>query len=192
MLKRNISYKDLNGDNQTDLVYFNLTKSELTKMEMRDSIVDTKGEKVTGGLKERIERVLAEGNGSKIIDLLEYVIKESYGERSEDGKKFYKDANRSHEFMNSMAYDTLFWELATDAGAAVDFIKKIMPDDLDSPTTSVAPPAAPERTTGSVQATPVTPGSFGVIDQANDPHPAELTPLERETLEKLQARQNMQ
>ena len=49
MIKKTITYSDFNGNERTEDFYFNLTKAEITKMEL-----STKG-----GLAEMIQRIVA-------------------------------------------------------------------------------------------------------------------------------------
>lgn len=128
MLKQEIKFTDLDGNEQVETVYFNMTKSELSKMELREATI--KGEEVTGGFRERILKVTEGGNGGEIIDMIETVIRESVGTRSEDGKKFYKTEQAAADFMASMAYDELFMQLVTDADKASQFMNAIVPKDI--------------------------------------------------------------
>ena len=119
MLKKTITYIDYNGLERTESFYFNLTKSELLKMELS----------TTGGLTEMIQRVSETMDAPVIMKLFEDLILKSYGEKSADGKRFIKSEELSTAFAQTEAYDALFYELATDAKAAADFFKAIVPAD---------------------------------------------------------------
>jgi hypothetical protein len=117
MLKKTIKYTDFNGTERTEDFYFNLTQSEVTKMEL-----STKG-----GLVEKIQRIIAAQDGQEIMDLFQDIILKSYGVKSADGRTFQKSEAISQEFMWTNAFDKLFVELSTNADAAAAFINAIVP-----------------------------------------------------------------
>ena len=127
MLKKTIQYTDFDGNERKESFYFNLTKSELTEMELSAS----------GGLTKTIERIVETKDGSRIITIFKDLILKSYGEKSPDGRRFIKSAELSEAFSQTGAYDALFMELATDADKASDFIKGIIPADIDLSDTTV-------------------------------------------------------
>lgn len=121
MLKKMISYTDFDGNTREETCYFNLTKSELTEMELSE----------TGGLTKMIEKIIEKQDGAQILSVFKKLILASYGEKSPDGRRFIKSKELSEEFSQTGAYDTLFMELATDADKASDFIKAVIPADID-------------------------------------------------------------
>jgi hypothetical protein len=76
---------------------------------------------------------------------------------SEDGKRFIKGEAIQQEFMQSPAYSELFMELATDAGAAAEFVNGIIPKGLPEQVAEIgAVPSAPaQRKRTDVERTPV-------------------------------------
>ncbi len=125
MLKKNIKYTDYNGVEREEEFLFNLTKAELMEMEMG----------TTGGLAEQIQRIVDAQDAPAIMKVFKDIILKAYGEKSADGKRFIKvsetGAPLSIGFSQTEAYSTLFMELATDADAAANFIKGIIPADID-------------------------------------------------------------
>lgn len=117
MLKKTITYTDCNGNERTEDFYFNLTKAEVLKMEMG----------VSGGMAEKIKKIIAAQDQPTIIRVFEDIILMAYGEKSDDGKHFIKSKELSTAFMQTEAYSNLFMELATDADAAAKFINGILP-----------------------------------------------------------------
>jgi len=117
MLKKTMTYVDFDGVERTETFYFNLTKAELAEMEL-----STKG-----GLAEKINAIVAAENGEEIIRLFKDVIARSYGEKSEDGKRFVKSEELSKAFTQTQAYSDLFMELSTSAEAASAFINGVVP-----------------------------------------------------------------
>lgn len=120
MLKRKITYTDYNGNERTEDFYFNLSKAELTEMQLSES----------GGLTEFIQRIIDTQDTKKIIELFKDLILKSYGEKSLDGKRFIKSKELSESFAQTEAYSDLFMELATDSKAASEFVNGIIPADL--------------------------------------------------------------
>ena len=120
MLKKTITYTDYNGNSRTEDFYFNLTKTELMKMEMGTN----------GGLSEMVKRIIAAQDQAALIQIFEDLILKAYGVKSLDGKRFEKSAQLSEAFAQTEAYDQLFMELATDADAAAQFINGIVPAEM--------------------------------------------------------------
>lgn len=125
MLKKTIKYTDYNGVERDEQFLFNLSKAELMEMEMG----------TTGGLADMIQRIVDTQNAPEIIKIFKEIILKAYGEKSADGKRFIKvnDAGvpLSIAFSQTEAYSQLFMELATDADAAANFIKGIVPGDIN-------------------------------------------------------------
>ena len=120
MLKKTITYKDLDGLNVIEDFYFSFSKAELAQMEL-----ETKE-----GMKAKIERIVASDDRFEIIEIFKYFLRASIGRKSEDNKRFMKSEEITREFVECDAYSELFMELITDARAAIEFIQGIMPADL--------------------------------------------------------------
>jgi hypothetical protein len=117
MLKKVITYEDFDGNSRTEDFYFNLSKTELTEM---DANAD-------GGLAELLRRIVAAGNTKELFATFKQIILSSYGAKSDDGKRFFKSAEISQDFIASPAFDILFMELVTDDVVAAEFIKGVLP-----------------------------------------------------------------
>ena len=122
MYKKVITYTDYNGEERTEDFYFNLTKAEITEMELSTE----------GGLKDKIERITKAKDVPEIIRLFKELIMKAYGVKSPDGKRFIKSEQLSEEFAQTEAYSDFFVELATNSEAASDFVNGIMPGDMKS------------------------------------------------------------
>lgn len=120
MLKKTVVYVDYDGNERTETFYFNLTKAEVAEMELS----------VDGGLVKQIEKIVAEQDGKRIIEIFKDVILRSYGEKSPDGKRFMKSQELRDAFSQTEAYSEVFMELATNAEAAAAFINGIVPQVL--------------------------------------------------------------
>lgn len=117
MLKKTITYTDFNGVERTEDFYFNLTKAEIAEMELE----------VPGGMTTMIERITKTQDTPSLIKVFKDLILRSYGKKSDDGRRFIKNAELVDEFKDSEAYSELFMELATDADAAAAFVNGITP-----------------------------------------------------------------
>ena len=112
-----MTYRDYDGNERTEDFYFNLTKAEITEMEMsRD-----------GGLVKMIEKIVAEQDVKRIIEIFKDLILDAYGEKSADGRRFIKNAEIKEAFSQTEAYSDLFMELASNADAAAEFVNGIIP-----------------------------------------------------------------
>lgn len=117
MLKKVITYTDYDGNERTETFYFNLSKAEITEMELS----------LAGGLVKTIEKIVEERDGAKIIALFKDVILRSYGEKSPDGRRFIKSPELATSFSQTEAFSELFIEMATNTEAATAFINGIVP-----------------------------------------------------------------
>lgn len=117
MLKKTITYVDYNGVERTEDFYFNLSKAEISEMEMG----------IDGGMVEMINRIVAAKDAPAIIAVFKKLILKSYGEKSADGRRFIKSEEISTAFSQTEAYSDLYMELATNADEAAKFINGIVP-----------------------------------------------------------------
>ena len=120
MLKETITYIDFNDQERTEDFYFNLTRTELIRMEMSKN----------GSLTGLLTKIVNANDMPDIFEAMEMLILKAYGEKSTDGRFFNKSEEISNNFMNSPAYDKLFEKLTTDATYAYKFLMGILPKDL--------------------------------------------------------------
>ena len=135
MLKRTINYTDFDGNNHSEVFYFNMSKSELIELDVSHK----------SGFAENIQRIIAAEDRQALIAEFKNLILVSYGVRSEDGKRFVKSDELRNELEQSAAYDALFMELATNDQAAAEFINGVIPQELrgnapETKTPSLPPP----------------------------------------------------
>lgn len=120
MLKKTITYVDYDGVERTEDFYFNLSKAELTEMELSQE----------GGFVNMLERIVAAKDSKRIIEELKTIVLKSYGEKSLDGRRFIKSEELSKAFSQTEAYNILFMEFFTDPDAAADFVNGIIPEKI--------------------------------------------------------------
>lgn len=117
MLKKEITYTDYDGNERTEEFRFNLTEAEVAEMELS----------AQGGMERMINKIVQTRDSAQLVKLFKEVILKSYGEVSDDGRRFIKSPELSAEFSQTEAYSQLFMELATDSEAATAFVNGIMP-----------------------------------------------------------------
>lgn len=120
MLKKTMTYTDFNGNTRTEDFYFNLTKAELLEMETSKD----------GGLTNFLQKIVNEQSVPKIMDYFKTFILMSYGQKSDDGRRFIKNAELREEFSQTEAYSDLYVKLATDADEAAKFVNSVIPQDM--------------------------------------------------------------
>lgn len=120
MFKRDITYEDYNGDQVTESAWFHLSKAEIIELEVS----------YEGGLEAMIKRVIKSDDRQALIAEFKKLVLLSYGKKSDDGRRFIKSDELRTEFSQTAAYDALFIDLATDATAAANFFKGILPKDM--------------------------------------------------------------
>jgi hypothetical protein len=117
MLKKTITFTDYDGNKRVEDFYFNLTKAEVSEMELSE----------TGGLSNFLRKIVAERNNKKIIEMFKILILKAYGVKSDDGRRFVKNQEVRDDFSQTEAYSELFMELAVNAEAAAAFVNGITP-----------------------------------------------------------------
>lgn len=117
MIEKTITYKDFNDEERTEVFHFNISQAEV--IEMQNS--------ADGGLSEIFKKIIASKDTKKIIEYFKDFVLKAYGEKSADGRRFIKSKELSDAFSQTNAYNDLFMELATDAGAAAKFVNGVMP-----------------------------------------------------------------
>ena len=120
MLKKTITYTDFNDVERTEDFYFNLTEAELTDMNLDEN----------GGLAEKLQRIIDSKEIKQIKDYFKWIVLKSYGEKSEDGRRFMKSPEITKAFEETQAYSDIWMELAYDENAASEFVNGIMPKKL--------------------------------------------------------------
>lgn len=173
MLKKTITFKDLDGNDVTEDFYFNLNKAEIAELQLS----------YKGGYDEHLKRVIKTDDGGLIISTFKDLVMRSVGRRSEDGRRFIKNQEIADEFFQSEAYSQMFLGLVTDASEGAAFVRAIMPADIVAevekearPTQNVALPASDEVPAW--------------IKEDREPTPAELQSMTPEQLREAFARKN--
>lgn len=117
MFKKTITYNDYNGVERKEDFYFNLTKAELVKMDM----------KTPGGFINKVNRVISKQDQPELVEIFEELVHKSFGVKTPDGRGFSKPAAELEAFLETEAYSILFMELVTNADFAAQFFNGIIP-----------------------------------------------------------------
>ena len=120
MYKIREKYEDYDGNERVEEFYFNLTKAEITDMELTTE----------GGMSAMLNRIIAAKDTSKLIAVFKDLILRSYGQKSPDGRRFIKSDELTKEFTETPAYSQIYLRLATDDKAATEFVNNVIPKDL--------------------------------------------------------------
>lgn len=121
MLKKTVTYVDYNGNERTEDFYFNLSKAEVTEMELS----------VNGGLTKMLEDIVASNDNQQIIKTFKDIVLKAYGEKSPDGRRFIKSPEITEAFTQTEAFSEIFMELALNEKAAADFVNGIIPKSMN-------------------------------------------------------------
>lgn len=116
MLKKSITYVDFNGQEVTEDFFFNFTAPELTKLAI----------KYGSDISEVAKEISESNDVGRMIEFMEDLILSSYGQKSEDGKRFMKSPELKSEFEYSAAYAELFEILITQPSESQAFGKGLV------------------------------------------------------------------
>lgn len=119
MFKKTIKFKNFNDEEVIKEFYFHMSKAELLEMAADGN-----------AMMERIKRITETQDGRAILKEFREIIWASVGQRSEDGARFVKDDLAKRDLFESPAYDELLMELSTDAGAAAEFVRQLIPEKM--------------------------------------------------------------
>ena len=120
MLKKTITYTDYDGMERTEDFWFNLSKTELTKLDAE----------LPGGVLDVLRKIIDKKDRKALVDFIETLILRSYGEKTLDGKRFVKTPDMAEEFMQTPAYDELFMSILSDTDSQTNFINGVIPQSM--------------------------------------------------------------
>lgn len=120
MFTHTIEFEDFNGAKQTKTLYFNLSKAELTELEMSEK----------GGFSDYFAQLAELKDNKKILEIFKNIIKMAYGRKSSDGLRFIKDPEEYLEFTQTEAYSEFLMKMFTDPGFGAEFVYGAIPQAL--------------------------------------------------------------
>lgn len=117
MFSDTITYKDFDGNERTETLYFNISPSEAMELEI----------KYPGGYANKLQRDIDRGDNAAIMqDMIDFV-KLSYGIKSDDGRKFVKSVDIYEDFVSTNAYEEFLQKFLADPDYALKFIVAAFP-----------------------------------------------------------------
>ena len=129
MFKHTVEYKDFNGNDRKDELYFHLSLPEVTRLE-----AELNGK----SLEDHIKELTTNKDLKSLLDFLERMILNSYGQKTSDGKSFFKSKAIRDEFEYSQAYAEVFEQLLVNPELAKKFGSAV-PDNGQAKKNQVAP-----------------------------------------------------
>lgn len=122
MLKKTITFHNLDGQPISEDFYFHLNKAEIAEMELSQK----------GGLSGYVDQIVKSEDAPTLIKLFKELILKTVGRRSEDGRRFIKNQDIIDDFTQTEAYSELFMELSTNHESAIAFMKGVLPAGMES------------------------------------------------------------
>lgn len=120
MIKKAVSYADFNGEQQNETLYFNLSEMELIKMGWVDK----------NGPSAKLTALDPEKDIVGAIAMIEELVVNAYGKKSEDGRSFSKNPVEAESFKNSAAFMQLLEDIMSKPNEMEAFLKGIMPSRI--------------------------------------------------------------
>lgn len=133
MIKKTITYTDFNGNERTEELYFNMTKSELAKFALQkmpsDMVegIDKNADPDSIDLEAAGAKMLEKLGGAGYFEFIENLVLAAYGVKSEDGRRFIKDPKVTEEFRQTQAYDDFLIQILNDEAEQTAFINGVIP-----------------------------------------------------------------
>lgn len=116
----NVAYTNFFGEPSEEKLHFHLSKGELMQMELQSPPLSAKIAMVNGG----------DASPMDAYKLLCEFVGAAYGERSEDGTRFFKDERSTKAFLASPAFDALLDKLSSDPKFSTGFLAGLFPEDI--------------------------------------------------------------
>lgn len=134
MFKHTVAYTDFNGNERKEDLYFHLSLPEVTRLEAE----------LGKGIQEYTKEITDNQDMKRLLDFLEKMILNSYGQKTSDGKSFHKSKAIRDEFEYSQAYAEVFEQLLTNPELAKKFGEGIV-DNGKARKNQVAPQVVAEQ-----------------------------------------------
>lgn len=132
MLKKVITYTDFDDNERIETVYFHMSTADFQDWLLDfPEVVRNRFLKAASESSEEEKQHLLDGvDSSDMIRRIRDLILRSYGQKSEDGRRFIKSAELSKEFSQTIAYDQIYNEMLDDPDNFTTFVEGIMPKGM--------------------------------------------------------------
>lgn len=195
MIKKSITYQDIDGNEKTEDFCFQITKAQFVKKALKEG-----GSEYIKKLEmlSKLTPDQMQGRGRDVMDTFETLLGDAVGKRVADteGDLLIKNERIKNRFMYSGAYDALFMELVESPDSGAIFLRNIMPRDAQSEiekelakrAAEGQPTPFPQSLENAVQAnsTPELQAAPPVLEEADkDERPAWLKEMREPTSKEL-------
>lgn len=140
MFKKEITFKDYNGTEQTKDFWFHLKKTEILELaaELPDYVTDNILDEEGNAVEQDIGHEIYEALGKKgVMKFIKSLILKAYGVRSRDGKTFEKSEELTYKFSQTLAFEQLYYDMITKDDVFVEFVNAAIPSNIDDTVTLV-------------------------------------------------------
>lgn len=111
MYKHTVKYVDFNGNERKEDLYFHLSLPEVTRIQAEIGV----------DIKKHIENLVANQDHNSLLQFLERILLNSYGQKTSDGRSFHKNKEIRDAFEYSQAYAEVFEQIITNPDMARKF-----------------------------------------------------------------------
>lgn len=121
MLKRTIGpYKDFDGEMRDSTWYFDISQPELIELEVEHD----------AGFEGMIQKIIDTKDRKALVKIFKSIVLMGVGDQVTDNGvlRFKKTDEIRQRFADTMAYNVLFMELATDDEKAAEFMSGVLPE----------------------------------------------------------------
>ena len=132
MLKKVVTYTDFDDNERIETIYFHMSTADFQDWLLDfPEIVRNRFLKAASESSEEEKQHLLDGvDPSDMIRRIRDLILKSYGQKSEDGRRFVKSAELSNEFSQTIAYDQIYNEMLDNPDNFTTFVEGIMPKGM--------------------------------------------------------------
>nr|DAU06857.1 MAG TPA: hypothetical protein [Caudoviricetes sp.] len=127
MIKMNVSAETFDGDMVTETLWFHMNKVDLIELQQSEP----------GGFTDTLQAFMSRkpedwtmADKFKLFDFFRTMVDKAYGERSSDGKRFWKSPEILANFKDSIFYDEFVLSLLEDEEKSIKFFNGVMPKSL--------------------------------------------------------------
>lgn len=118
MFKHTVEYKDFNGNDRKEDVYFHLSLPEVVRLEAE----------IGKPLQDHIKELTTNQDLNKLLAFLEKLMLNAYGQKTTDGKSFHKSKELRDAFEYSNAYAEVFEQVLLNPELARKFGENVAED----------------------------------------------------------------
>lgn len=111
MFKHTVEYKDFNGNDRKEELYFHLSLPEVTRLQAE----------IGKDIETYVTELVNNQDMNQLLAFLEKMLLNAYGQKTSDGKTFMKSKEMRDAFEYSQAYAEIFEQVMTNPDLARKF-----------------------------------------------------------------------